>query len=536
MTDGPTPEPTLAALPTDVPIVEVTLLEDRGLVRRRGRVTLPPGRSRLRIDRVAPVLVDKTVAAEVSATGEQPLPGDVRVLDVRIERTRVTEDAQRPAALAEIRRERIAKESERDTLRMRIRMVEADVAEVESLAALTLAEIGQDVGWGRDDLTGSAAEIDRLDRESIARGRDLCGLQHALTRVEHQLRDLVRREAAESHVDSRVVATMTITVVNPGPAAVSAELQVDYVVPGAMWRPWHTARLVGDDGAPEIHLSTAGCVWQATGEDWRDVRIVFSTERPSLGVSPPLLATDRLRVRKRSAAVEVQARDQKIHTAGLGADLDVVEARTELPGIDDGGESLLLRARARASIPGDGRPHRVPIFDQEGPCEVALVCMPELAPAVILRSRQSNRAALPLLAGPVDLVRGGGLVGRTSVLFVAPGERFELGWGPEPALRVERELEALPVDRRTLSSWTRRPRRVRVRLSNLGAAPRTIEVTERVAVSEVEKVQVELDHASRNATADADGFVTWQVPLRGFGNEQLELKWTLVVHDDVVGL
>ena len=56
----------VAVLQAAVPVTEVTLLEDRALVVRRGIVELPPGRSRLRITPVAPVLVDKTLSAELS--------------------------------------------------------------------------------------------------------------------------------------------------------------------------------------------------------------------------------------------------------------------------------------------------------------------------------------------------------------------------------------------------------------------------------------------------------------------------------------
>ncbi len=153
-----------------------------------------------------------------------------------------------------------------------------------------------------------------------------------------------------------------------------------------------------------------------------------------------------------------------------------------------------------------------------------------------LRSRQANAADHPLLAGPVDLIRNSGLVGRTSILFIAPGERFELGWGPDSALRVTRTVEALEHERKLMSSWTRKPRRVRVKLSNLAPTPTTVEVKERIAVSEVEKVEVEMVRSSQGEKADDDGFVTWDVKLLGFGHEELELTWVLVVHDDVVGL
>jgi uncharacterized protein (TIGR02231 family) len=267
-----------------------------------------------------------------------------------------------------------------------------------------------------------------------------------------------------------------------------------------------------------------------------DVQLIFSTERPSLGVTPPSLATDTLRVRKKSATVEVESRDEKVHTAGLGSDEASKREADELPGIDDGGEAVMLRGRVKATVPGDGRPYRVPIFSFESPTETALICATELVGSVMLRSRLGNLADHPLLAGPVDLVRNSGLVGRTSLLFIAPGERFELGWGPDASLRVHRAVEELEHEKRMMSSWTRKPRKVTVKLSNLSPAKKTIEVKERIAVSEIEKVEVEVTEASQGKKPDADGFVTWSIDLAGFGREELALTWVLVVHDDVVGL
>jgi uncharacterized protein (TIGR02231 family) len=293
---------------------------------------------------------------------------------------------------------------------------------------------------------------------------------------------------------------------------------------------------VEEPGKARIELRCEGCVWQATGEDWNDVQLVFSTERPSLGLEPPRLHTDRLAVRKKGPVVEAQTRQDTIHTAGLGSDEGGAAAAPELPGIDDGGRAQRLRGRGRSSIPGDGRPHRVPLFDVAGPATLELRCVPELAPVVLVRTEQTNTASHPLLAGPVDLVRRSGLVGRTSLLYVAPGERFELGWGPDNALRVTREQEQLEWERKSLSSWTRKPRRIRIKLSSLDATPRTVQVRERIAVSELDKVKVELRSASQGGAPDADGIVRWDVRLPGFGRQELVLEWDLVVHDDVQGV
>lgn len=519
-----------------IPVAEVTLLEDRGLVRRRGRITIPPGRARLEIEGAAPVLADKTLTAALQHPDGSPLPEGVRARDATVERWWVRADADRPTDVAELRNKLRAMVRQRDEARQRLSQIEGEAVALGQLVELTYAELTEDVAWGRDDLAESERELDDIEAKIAALGLQACGVRRELQDVQREIKDLQILATATTPRDADARAKITVELVNPTADDVDAELVIDYLVPGALWRPCHTAQLVeGPEGA-RLVLRTDGCVWQSTGEEWVDVQLLFSTERPSLGVEPPLLHTDQLYARKRGSDVHVAAREQAIHTAGLGQGEAPEEAADELPGIDDGGEAVELRARTRATVPPDGRPYRVPIVDFESEAEVALVCTPELAEAVLLRTRQVNRGRLPLLAGPVDLVRDSGLVGRTSTLYVAPGERFELGWGPDRGLRVRREVELLEETRRTLSSWTRKPRRVTIKLSNVSAKSATIEVKERIATSEIEKVEVEHDHASRSATADSDGFVTWMVPLRGFGREELQLQWTLVVHDDVTGL
>ena len=205
--------------------------------------------------------------------------------------------------------------------------------------------------------------------------------------------------------------------------------------------------------------------------------------------------------------------------------------------IDDGGEALKLRSQAKASVPGDGRPHRVPLMAFTSPTSTEHVLLPELAEAVILKSVHVNRSQQPILAGPVDLVRAGGFVGRSSLLFIAPGEKFAIGWGPDGAIRVQRSVELAREDRGMMSSWTTQAHLIKVKISNLGALPRTVHFTERVPVSEVEKLRIEVDAATTDkARADANGFLHWTVELPGFGRKSVELKYLVRKHADVVGV
>jgi uncharacterized protein (TIGR02231 family) len=317
-------------------------------------------------------------------------------------------------------------------------------------------------------------------------------------------------------------------------------------VPGAAWRPYHRARLDPKSGA--LVLRTDACVWQSTGEDWTGAALLFSTERPSLGVEPPDLTDDVLRVRRKPERMVVEARDQEIDSTGLGRGAVVPQ---EVPGIDDGGLGTQLRAAAPATIPADGKPYRVLLSERAMTAEVELVAMPERGLAAHLRAVATNPGPSPVLAGPVDLVLASGYAGRGVVEFIASGEKLELGFGPDAEIRMHREVGRVGEEGGLLSGWNEVRVRVAVRLSNLGATPRKLKVTERIPVSEVEQVKIELaaadawkleDDAGRREdivvvtarTVDAErGMVSWIVELPAHDRRAVALEYTIKSKKDV---
>jgi uncharacterized protein (TIGR02231 family) len=520
----------------DVPVREVTLLEDRARVVRRGQVELGAGLSRVRVEAVAPVLSDKTLTGIIASPG-------ATVVDARVLR-RLMVSFDEPGRAGEAQSAALAAELEGldrriDELETERVLVERHAAGFEQIATMTFAELSEDVGWGRAIGAEWQQRLDQLrDAERGLRERqvELAGELHERRR-EHQR--LHERMAQGAHQQEREWAAvdLDITAAEAGTFA----LEIEYVVPGACWRPYHSARLMSAGGEPgkgwRVELVTDACVWQNTGEDWNAVQLILSTERASLGTSPPVLRSDIVRVQRRSEAVVVETREQEIQTTGLGTGDDVHVAQ-DLPGIDDGGVVLNLRAARRSSIPADGRPYRVEIARFISDAEVELVAMPELASCVFFKSIQQNAGKGPILAGPVDLIRQSGLVGRTQVLFIAAGERFELGWGPEPDLRVRRDTEVTEEKSRLLSAWVERTHEIEVRLSNLSGREHRVKVTERIPVSELDKVKIELDshETTDSARPDANGFVTWHATVPAGGHHRVALAYTLKKHEDVVGI
>ena len=135
----------------------------------------------------------------------------------------------------------------------------------------------------------------------------------------------------------------------------------------------------------------------------------------------------------------------------------------------------------------------------------------------------------------MDLIAEGGFAGRTQVKIVAPNERFALGWGPDAALRVHRDIEQVDEESGLMSNMLTSRRVVTVRLSNIGAEEPAVQVTERVPVSEVEQVEITVDQkeTTQAKVPDENGFVTWDVRLRPFAREVLRLVYRIRRRKDI---
>ncbi|MCP4661287.1 MAG: DUF4139 domain-containing protein [bacterium] len=513
----------------DAPAAEVTLLEDRAQILRRATVALPAGRVIVRVEDVAPVLSDKSLSAIVRGPDQA-----ARVTDVRVRRALRDEDERESRAGAQLEQQMRDLDAEAEALKGRMKALGKQRTMVDHIARQTLDDLATDVAWGtvtEDDWSAGIRELARRERESGDRELELDARREEL---EETLADLRRRAGSEERPDVRMAASIETELL----VATAGEhtLELTYVVPAACWRPQHTARLLGGtEGEARVVFETDACVWQNTGEDWTDVRLKLSTRRPSLGTEPPLLADDVLEVRRKPEQMVVAAREQEIRTTGLGA---AAHPAAELPGIDDGGTTLALEGRRPATLPSDGRPYRVEIARFEATAASEYVLIPEHAPAVIHKVSSAHAGDHPILAGPVDLIAEGGLVGRTSVLFVAPGERFALGFGPDPAIRVHRKSDAVEAKQNVLSRHLRTDYTVTLKLSNIGTEPRDFTVTERIPVSEVEQVKISFDAkaSTPDARVDDHGFVAWNVSLPGDGNQTLKLHYSIVKHKAVEGI
>jgi hypothetical protein len=315
----------------EAPIREVTVFSDRARVRRRGHAALKAGAGVLRLPDLPGAAFLDTI--HVSATGARV----VRVETTPVERDRL-EIGQAVKLLDELdaaddRAAELADKAALEQWEIDLLTRLAPEPQVSEEKREGRKGVGLDVGswWKALDFIGA--------RTRVARERQ------AALEVERRKLD-ERRERLRADLGTldqggfSARAVQVVAVLESAAGGGTAEVELEYFVPAASWKPSYDLHFSTARG--QARLETAAVVQQATGEDWPEAAVAFSTAMPGRGIEMPELLTwtlgerseflPRLRARTRPPAEPpypppTEPVAEEAQAIARAIDLEMVQAR-----------------------------------------------------------------------------------------------------------------------------------------------------------------------------------------------------------------
>ncbi len=445
------------------------------------------------------------------------------------------------------------------SLRAAVREAEATLRRVE----LERQGVENDLGFveaigvrAANDATDAGGTAD-LDLESVA--RQLQFVRAERTRLQAELLDAIRRvedataglERAKralgrsGEVSRETVATVRVAAPEPGEAAVA----VRYLRRDAGWRPSYSIRSMR--GEPVMPVEYEAIVRQATGEDWNDVAMTLSTATPSTPSGPAEIRpvfVDRRRDRPQGAvasnAVPMPEADTAVapgYGGGGGTGLARKAATRDAmrdASVASGGTAVTYRLPRHVSVRSDReRTARLRIADIAAPATRVLVARPLVEEQVYLRGDLANRSPFVLLAGEASLFMEGEYIGPTWIEEVPAGGDFDVWFGPDPAITVERTMLAKNTEKTGLfGAGLQTSLEYRIEIRNDGDTAATVEVWDRRPVSRDGEIEVSVVNPRPALATDADylatdakqGLMKWLVPLAP--GADAAITWTVRVN------
>lgn len=353
------------------------------------------------------------------------------------------------------------------------------------------------------DIESWLRAVDAVGKGLQATNDELRGLRIEQAKLDEDIAVLEGAIGKPQAPQPKRLAAIAIDAAEAG----KATLMVSYRVQGASWRPIYDARLETRGAKPGLELTRRALLRQRTGEDWREARVVLSTLRVQRGTAAPVIQTQKLGffeppapapMPRASAPAGMPMSDAMAMRAEPGRLKTEREPSGEVEAVEEQAKAEATRFQAEFTLP---MPVTLPSGNEERSFRLAsLNIAPDLqhkaSPALDTNAYLETSFVLPgevpVLAGEVLLTRDGAFIGRSRLSDKAAGDRLNLGFGADERVVIKR----VPVMREQrdpglLSSMRSEENRFRIDLRNLHAFPVTIQIVDRLPISEDQQITIE---------------------------------------------
>ena len=539
------------ALSLVIPLGARAAAEDDGknLVSQIGDVTVYADRAR--VSRTASV--DLTDATRVVAFRKLPgwidegsvrlalVPADAgQIIDVEVERNHLAEPEAENVRKAEAALRAITDQIA--TLDDEKLVLDGQSRQIDAIRVFAAEKLPKDAAVREvkpaefavvvDFVTDAARKNARARREIEQKRRDL------LPQVQVKARELGELQE-RAQLEQR-----TVKVTLKGSGAKRVTLKLTYMLPGATWEPTHELR-AGSDSAP-VQFASFASVTQTTGEDWDGATLTFSTQKPNETMRLPEVealmlgsgtlaraiapSVDSFAAAQSTYGVQnaLIAKNRADYASNYAQQQEVTERIGQVfEALQERGTTAHFNAIGSPTIRADGKTVRVPM----GTATLAAAHRILAAPEVSLNAAHTldlvNTSDQPLLPGKVALYFDGAFLGTSESDFVAPGEKFSTFAGIADRIKLARTLD------KKKSGLERGGKKTKIQVSwlvsaeNLGAGPVTLQMADRIPVSENDEIKVSNVRITPDGKPDSKGLLHWDVGLAAKQVKTFRLEYTI---------
>jgi len=527
-------------MPVESGIASVTVYMDRAAVTRKAKLSLDPGAYDLVFDKLPPAVVWDSVRARGS--------DKVHVVNLKMEREQLLkpDDPQIKDLTDKIK----AKNKEITVINDQLNVLQKREALLDSIRMRSGEKASQQME-GDIDPTKVGAVMDFLDKKYLdlaAERRDLADKMQAA----QQDMSLLQRQFQEVTSKLTVVNIKAIVTVVVSEKA-DEDIALDYLANGAGWRAEYDLRASAKDETAE--LSYFGVVYQATGEDWKDVQLFLSTADPNINVLPPVLSVWNIGVWHEQQA-EASGRDMamkysysNVHGAkletqgdaqsgvaagpgspkyfkgGTGEDIYIYDTAQNAQVVNYGeraGVGVTFAIPRKETFISGKEPHRTIIALRKLKPDNTFITMPRISDKVYMRAEITNNTPFTLLAGKMSVFFGADYIGATQILDVAPQQMFRVNFGVDQNIKVKRErIKKFEEDVGFTGKTHRVTYEYKITLENFKSTAVTVKVVDQIPVSTsgditVKLVETNFPTATEEPTASdnkAKGMLEWHAKL-----------------------
>ncbi len=518
-------------------VVAVTAYPRLAAITRAGKASLPPGAQTIIVGNMPAGFVESSL--RVQGKGKAPVKiGSVEVKRVYLAELAAAAEQERAKVLQARRDEMAMIDADLKALQVKAafieRMADKDaVAEKDKTSSLPPEKWGQAFGVVQANM--AETQKDMVTKE-IAKRK----VQEEIDRLEKEYQQIKTSQRERRDVIIHVEASQETEL----------DFTLTYQTDGVFWQPLYDARLSTEKG--EIKLEQYGQIGQNTGEDWKDVEMVFSTARPDFGTEMPRLSEWYIQsqdeARRQATMIGGMKQKAGVSMQNFGAMMDASQEGETLSEpvqepvasapmaaeVAENGLSTEFRVPGRVDLKSVNEPSKFFIADQTMKASLLVKTTPRKSAQAYLFANIVNGEKYPLVPGMMAKYRDGAFMGNAAMKMLRPGEKDSLSFGVDDRVKVtfqktsHKEVNPALVMIGDVSL----ERAYRSKVMNLHKNPIKIVVLDQYPVSRNPDIKVELQEGATTKgfvkdTEDRQGVIQWEADYQPQEEKVFDLAFTV---------
>ncbi len=404
-------------------------------------------------------------------------------------------------------------------------MLKANEAIGGTQTGVKLSELSAFADYYRKRLT-------ELNAQRIKVNAALAGLRKDSVRMQKQLNELNHKPQRPT---SEIVVDLTV------PAPVNAQFTISYLAYDAGWSVSYDLRSA--EVNKPIALTYKAQVYQNTGEDWKNVKPVFSTANPTVNSTKPLLnpwylsfyepqpvmlaygvAKAHNRQAPEAAVCPQMKREELLLMDAVAPTAATAADRTS---VSESQTSVEFTIDVPYTIASDGQQHAVELANYSLPATYEYYAVRKLEKDVFLLAKTTGWEQLNLLPGAANLFFEGRYVGQSYIETQQTGDTLSLSLGRDKNITVTRTRKKDFAEKQFLSSNITETREWDLSIQNRKSQPVVITVEDQIPVSTTKEIKVETINTSGAAVEAATGKLTWKYTIQPQETKSMNLKYSV---------
>jgi len=348
-------------------------------------------------------------------------------------------------------------------------------------------------------------QIPEIKTQLLAIQSDLKKLQKRIEKINKQLNELNTQLNKPSNEIALFISATT---------AGSFELELSYVVYDAGWFPNYNVRVEKINTSAQLNYNAN--VYQNSGFDWNDVKIVLSTRNPNQNNTKPELYPWYLDFLRPVALREAKSSMLKAVAMSDAAAPQTLQNAETMAGYFEAVETQLaveFTPSLKYSIPSDNKQHSVAIKDYNIKANYEYYSVPKLDNIAFLVALLTEWNEYNLLPGEANIYFENSFVGKTHINPATTKDTLVISLGRDENIIIERQQLKDFTEDKFLSSDIERTFAYEIKIKNNKKNSVKVIVEEQLPISQQEDITVKLIELSDGKFNTDTGELKWIINI-----------------------